>query len=132
MGDLLTNLGLAERGGIAVVSSRDIARVYEKRHDNVLRDIKNIIAKDIKWGKQNYEESFYVEPQNGQIYREYFITRDGLTFLIMGYTGKKAMKFKISYITAFNTMQQKLQISQASMSYKEKLKALIAEIEANE
>ncbi len=40
----LMALGLTEQDGKGVVSSRDIARVFEKRHDNVIRDIRNIIG----------------------------------------------------------------------------------------
>ena len=38
----------------------------------------------------------------------YEITRDGFTLLAMGFTGKKAMQFKIKYIAAFNEMEAKL------------------------
>lgn len=34
----------------------------------------------------------------------YCITRDGFTLLAMGFTGKKALAFKLAYIDAFNAM----------------------------
>jgi Rha family phage regulatory protein len=104
----LMNLGLTERDGKIVVSSRDIARVFEKRHDNVVRDIKNIIANDIEWGTLNFEDTSYKD-SCGRDQTEYIITRDGFTIIAMGYTGDKAMKFKKAYIAAFNEMERKLQ-----------------------
>jgi Rha family phage regulatory protein len=102
-----TNLGLVERDGKVVVSSRDVARVFEKRHDHVLRDIKNILENDAKWGVPNFGESSYANEQNKQ-QPEYLITRDGFTLLVMGYTGEKAMGFKKAYIAAFNDMENRL------------------------
>ncbi len=32
------------------------------------------------------------------------ITKDGLTLLVMGFTGKKALAFKLAYIDAFHAM----------------------------
>ena len=36
------------------------------------------------------------------------MTRDGFTLLAMGFTGKKALEWKIRYIQAFNEMERKL------------------------
>lgn len=93
-------LGLTEQDGKGVVSSRDIARVFEKRHDNVIRDIRNIIGNDPKWGLLNFEESNYINEQN-HIQPSYVLNRDGFTILVMGYTGEKALSFKKAYIAAF-------------------------------
>jgi len=38
----------------------------------------------------------------------YYITRDGFTLLVMGYTGEKAMRFKEAYIKQFNAMERAL------------------------
>ena len=121
MDNQLMALGLTEHDGKVVVSSRDIARVFEKRHDNVIRDIRNIIGNDAKWGLLNFEESNYINEQN-HIQPSYLITRDGFTLLVMGYTGAKAMAFKKAYIAAFNEMERSL----APRSYKAALLALVA------
>ena len=52
--------------------------------------------------------SVYKNDPNGRAYPEYLITRDGLTLLVMGYTGPKAMAFKLAYIRRFNEMEQAL------------------------
>lgn len=38
----------------------------------------------------------------------YYMNRDGFTLLVMGYTGEKAMKFKLAYIRQFNAMEKAL------------------------
>lgn len=128
MDNRLINLGLTVRDGKAVVSSRDIARVFEKEHKHVMRDVRGIIENDPSWGQSNFGHTPYLEPQNGQTYYEYAITRDGFTLLVMGYTGEKAMQFKKAYIAAFNEMERRL----APRNYKEALLALIAAEEVRE
>lgn len=91
---------------INVVSSLDIAETFGKRHDNVLKDIREMECSD-EFRLLNFEESTYL---NEQKHRQpmYYITRDGFTLLVMGYTGEKAMKFKEAYIRQFNNMEKLL------------------------
>lgn len=91
-------LGIFISNDRPVVSSRDIARVFEKRHDNVIRDIENLECSK-SFSLLNFEESTY-ETEWGKEYPEYLITRDGFTFLAMGFTGAKAAEFKEKYIAA--------------------------------
>lgn len=89
-------------------NSRIIAEVFEKRHDNVQRDIRALIAANPEWGVLNFEEAPYVDAQNGQTYQMYEMTRDGYSMLVMGFTGKKAMDWKIKFLAAFNAMEERL------------------------
>lgn len=93
----------------AMTTSQNIAEVFGKRHDNVLRAIDNLV-KDLpsEWGVLNFEEGVEADQQNGQEYRYFNITRDGFVMLVMGFTGKKATEFKLAYIEAFNAMEKKL------------------------
>ena len=127
MDNQLMNLGLTERDGKAVVSSRDIARVFEKEHRRVLQDIRTIAENDPVWGLHNFVHSSYTNEQN-KSQPEYLITRDGFTLLVMGYTGEKAMRFKKAYIAAFNEMESRF----APRNYKEALLALVAAEEKKE
>jgi len=99
---------ITNQNGNLVISSREVARNFEKRHDNVLKDIDDLI----KGSPQNlgylFIESEYEHEQNKQIYREYLLTRDGFTLLAMGFTGQKALNWKLKYIEAFNKMEQAL------------------------
>lgn len=88
-----------------VVSSLDIAEHFGKNHKNVLRDIHDILA------AQNRATKFYQETthQNrGKDYKAYLMNRDGFSLLAMGFTGKKALQWKLKYIEAFNEMEETL------------------------
>jgi Rha family phage regulatory protein len=101
--------------GKAVTTSRKVADVFEKKHCDVLRTIRELeIPEDYR--ERNFALSVYEQPNpsggNPIKHPEYLITRDGFTILAMGFTGKKAMQFKIAYINAFNTMEEQLQTRQ--------------------
>jgi len=94
--------------GIPTTTSADVARHFGKRHDNVIRDIRNLLPQLPDWGVLNFAETPYTDPQNGQTYPAYRITRDGFTLLAMGFTGQKALGFKLAYIEAFNRLEREL------------------------
>ncbi|MBB2775710.1 UNVERIFIED_ORG: Rha family phage regulatory protein [Comamonas terrigena] len=92
--------------------STDVARHFGKQHYNVLRDIDNLRAQLDEDHALNFEEMVIeVEIGNGATRKDraYRLTRDGFTLLAMGFTGKKALAFKLAYIDAFNRMEAELQ-----------------------
>lgn len=94
--------------GKAVTTSRKIAEVFEKQHKDVLRAIRELEMPE-DFGQRNFAPSEYEATNNlGKTvkYPEYLITKDGFSLLVMGFTGKKAMEFKIAFINAFNTMEE--------------------------
>lgn len=97
-------INVLRQDGNLVVSSREVANNFGKNHQHVLRDID-----ELKRGVQNWTGLFipssYKHEQNKQEYREYLLTRDGFTLLAMGFTGKKALAWKLKYIEAFNKME---------------------------
>lgn len=105
MNKLITNpeYNLYERDGKAFCSSRQIAETFGKRHDNVLMDTRNLECSE-QFRLLNFKESSYKNSQNKN-QPEYLMTKDGFTFLVMGYRGKKAAAFKESYIQRFNEME---------------------------
>ncbi len=89
--------------GKAVTSSMKVAEVFGKRHDNVIRDIDNLLKDKSVAARLNFEECFKInELANGKKERYFEMDRDGFTLLAMGFTGKQALQFKLSYIDAFN------------------------------
>ena len=90
----------------AVTSSLKVAEMFHKRHDNVLRDIRNLDCSE-EFRLLNFGESRYMNEQK-HYQPMYYMTKDGFTFLVMGYTGKKAAEFKEDYIKAFNLMENTL------------------------
>jgi len=92
-----------------VTSSRYVARDFEKGHREVLRAIDNIIKSEaVQDCTTLFYETTYVHEQNKQEYRQYLMNRDGFALLVMGFTGRKAMQFKMKYINAFNQMEKVL------------------------
>ena len=92
----------------AVTTSLQVAETFNKNHRDVLAAID-----DLKEGvAENYADLFYedsyIHPQNKQKYRQIIMNRDGFTLLAMGFTGQKALKFKLKYIEAFNQMEELL------------------------
>jgi Rha family phage regulatory protein len=87
--------------GKDVTTSVIVAEVFGKEHRSVLRDIENLQCSN-HFRVHNFVHTPYVHPQNGQKYHYYEITRDGFSFLAMGYTGAKAAEFKEKFINEFN------------------------------
>ena len=92
--------------GKIVTSSQAVAYYFEKQHRNVLRAIRGMLKNENT--KEMFYEYLYTDKQNDQTYPAFLMTRDGFTLLAMGFTGKKALEWKIRYIQAFNEMERKL------------------------
>ena len=92
--------------GELVVSSRQVAENFGKEHSKVIRSIEGIANFGDTQGM--FHKVSYVNEQNGQEYKEYLMNRDGFSLLVMGFTGKEAMAWKLKYIEAFNAMEKKL------------------------
>lgn len=105
----MNDIILSMQNGEPVVSSRQIAESFEKRHDHVMRDIEDIMKGLPKNGDTPmFYKTEYTHEQNGQTYPMYMMNRDGFTLLAMGFTGKAALEWKLKYIAAFNEMEKKL------------------------
>lgn len=89
----------ADGNGVVRADSLVVAKIFEKRHDNVVRDIRNLDCSE-EFRLLNFEESSYTNLQ-GHRQACFNMTRDGFVFLVMGYRGKKAASFKEAYIKRF-------------------------------
>ena len=108
---------LSTQNGEPVASSRQIAENFEKRHDHVMRDI-DTFKKDVP----NFGEMFFeaeAPDSYGRPQRTYLMNRDGFSLLVMGFTGKAALEWKLKYIAAFNEMEKKLSTPQMPKLSKE-------------
>ena len=92
-----------------VTTSKHISTVFGKRHDNIIRDIKALIIEQDcgEFALLNFEETSYVD-EWGRKQPMYQMTKNGFLLLVMGYRTKKAMKFKVEFIKAFDLMRDKL------------------------
>lgn len=105
---VVSDFGVTALKGVPVVSSRSVAENFNKRHDHVLRDIKNIVDSLPKNGESDWQNNFIASTykDRGKKYPEYLLTRDGFSLLAMGFNGKKAIEFKVRYINRFNEMEK--------------------------
>jgi Rha family phage regulatory protein len=95
-----------------MATSLQVAKHFGKDHNHVLRDIKNLIPNLPKgWAASNFGPMLIdVEIGNGAIRQDpaYRMTRDGFSLLAMGFTGEKALAWKLKYLEAFNAMEREL------------------------
>jgi Rha family phage regulatory protein len=113
-----------------VTTSKNVAENFDKNHQHVLRDIRNLLKEDVSSFGQMFKEGS--EPDSyGRHQKVYYMNRDGFTLLAMGFTGKKALEFKLAYIEQFNRMEQRLH-KQLPGTYKEALLQLIEKEEEKE
>lgn len=102
----LTN-AVAVSNGKVTTTSLKIAEVFCKPHKDVLKAIRSLETPE-DFNRRNFSPVEYSDAK-GEKRPAYCITKDGFTLLAMGFTGAKAMQFKIAYIEAFNAMERELQ-----------------------
>lgn len=122
----MDELVLVSKKGNPITTSLLVAKRFGKQHKNVIRDIKTIMEKDSaqNWA-QFYHSGSYVDP-SGKRNDMFYMNRDGFSLLVMGFTGKEALQFKLDFINAFNQMEAKLKQQQLPQNYLDALKALVA------
>lgn len=92
--------------GKVVTSSLSVASYFRKQHKNVIQKIASLEC-SAEFTELNFQPSDYTDV-SGRKLPCYQITRDGFAFLAMGFTGKRAARFKEAYINAFNQMERSL------------------------
>lgn len=116
-----------------VTSSLQVAETFRKQHKHVLEAIDELKQGLAENSADLFYEDIYVHPQNKQSYRQVIMNRDGFTLLAMGFTGQKALQFKLKYIEAFNQMEKEIQQPKLPTSKRElAMLALSANEETNE
>jgi len=122
----IQELGIFEKGNDAWVSSRDIAKLFDKEHSHVLRDIETKLIPHVsdEFWKSNFGSSKYTDSR-GKRQPMYLMNRKSFAMVVMGFTGKKAIKFKEEYIEAFEAMYNVIETRLLSkVGYKEMTSAI--------
>lgn len=115
------DLGIILHNDTLVVDSLTVADVFNKEHKRVLRDIRKRIDElenlEFNGGKiapvaeialdSYFAEGEYTDPK-GEIRPIYYMTQKGFTLLVMGYTGQRALEYKVAYIEQFEQMKKVL------------------------
>lgn len=89
-----------------VTTSLVVSQIFDKRHSDVLRQIQKMILANAKV-RRLFVSSNYIDEQ-GKDRVMFVMNRDGFCLLAMGFTGTKALEFKLAYINAFNEMEKRL------------------------
>ena len=104
-----------------ITTSILVAEKFERNHRDILRAIKKLDCSQ-EFNERNFALVEYVDAK-GEKRPMYQMTKDGFVFLVMGFTGSKAAKFKEDYINAFNEMHDYINSEQKQV-YKEYVDAL--------
>lgn len=129
----MTDLVFKGRNDQVLTNSLLVAEKFGKEHKHVLDAIRELIQGCAETSADPmFVETTYVNEQNRQEYPMFVMNRDGFTLLAMGFTGKKALKFKLDYIAAFNAMERSLKEIKTPQTYAEALRRLADEVEAKE
>lgn len=118
----------------AVTSTTNVAKNFKREHHNVMKSVE-ALKKDVV----NFNEMFFETTEPDSYNRErkvYLMNRDGFTLLAMGFTGKRAMEFKLKYIEAFNDMEKKLSkpinntklLLETALKHEEKIEAIETDV----
>lgn len=95
------------RRGEAFTTSIKVNEIFEdKAHREILRTIDNLTVQNCAV-KKMFRETSYTNAR-GRTYRMFEMNRDGFSLLVMGFTGEKALEWKLKFIEAFNLMEKKL------------------------
>jgi len=113
-----------QSGDRLIVTSLEISNHFGKRHDDVLKAVRNIECSQ-EFARRNFAVCSYQDGNQRQR-PMYEITRDGFTLLCMGFTGPEAMVWKERYIEAFNQMEAALR--QPPEQLKRMVEALAGEV----
>ncbi|HBG3536985.1 TPA: phage antirepressor KilAC domain-containing protein [Clostridioides difficile] len=133
----MKNLTIIKQNNQFLVESREVAELIEKKHDNLLRDIrgyKKILEDSSNLKSQDFFiESTYINTQN-KIQPCYLLTKKGCDMVANKMTGEKGIIFTAIYVTKFEEMEKVLKEQQPKLptTYKEALQHLIEQVEVNE
>lgn len=115
-----------------VTDSRSVAEHFGKEHKHVLEAIDNLVAQNSATKNMFLRQT---REYRGRDFRYYLMNRDGFSLLVMGFTGKAALNWKLKYIEAFNMMEKEITNKSAlaiPKDYPSALRALADEYEKNQ
>lgn len=91
------------KGDRPITTSLKVAEVLDKRHDNVMRDVRNLKISN-EFRSLNFEEPDYID-KNGDVRPMFEMTKTGFTFQVLGYSDERSLAFRERYIAAFEELE---------------------------
>ncbi len=90
----------------AMTNSLLVAEKFEKQHKDVLEAVRKLTSAENSADLSQMFAEVELPDTYGRMRPAYIMNRDGFSLLVMGFTGEKALRFKLEYIDAFNKMEQ--------------------------
>lgn len=103
--------------GKAMTNSLLVAQGFGKQHKDVLETVRNLTSAEFSADLSQMFAEVELPDAYGRLQPAYIMNRDGFSLLVMGFTGKRAMQFKIDFINAFNQMEDKLRAPQPALDF---------------
>lgn len=128
---------LVEKDGTQVVSSREVAKIFDESHENIINNIKLLIHRLIETEhnpEEYFKENSYINKYNIRD-KEYLLTKSGFMLVSMELSSNKSDECKLQYIEQFNKMLDsitKQSRKTVAQNYKQGLRNLIEKLEGNE
>lgn len=110
-----------------LMSSREIAKLCEKRHDNVLRDIERLNVTYTEMGFLKIKETLYTHEQNGMQYREFLLNRAQCVDLVSGYRADMRIRINRRWMELEEQIRQPVHAVPQTLSEALRLAADLAE-----
>ncbi|PPD36774.1 MAG: hypothetical protein CTY18_03030 [Methylomonas sp.] len=103
------NLLVEQSAGQVFTTSLKVAEHFQKQHRNVRRSIEKLLTdlNKSEFAALNFERSTYID-STGRTFPMYRLTHDGSAILAMGFSGHKALQWKIIFLNAFREMERQL------------------------
>ena len=122
-------------GNKDVTTSLIVADIFGKMHKNVIADIEKLEC-SVEFNRLNFQPISYTDTMNRE-QKAYEMTKDGFSFLVMGYTGDKASRFKEDFIAEFNRREALLKnedyiIAKAFLLLEARKKDLESQVQAKD
>ncbi len=118
------NIVYKENNGQILTNSLLVAEKFSKQHKHVIDTIRKLISSAGN-SAQFFVSTTYID-ESGKKNLMYVMNRDGFTLLAMGFTGEKALQFKLDYIEAFNKMEQTIKKGCSLPNFEDPIEAALA------
>lgn len=107
----MNELQVIRHGAAEVVDSRDVARMVEKPHNDLMKSIRSY-CEYLGQGDFSQSDFFipatYINSQNKEM-PCYLLTKKGCDMVANKMTGEKGVLFTAAYVTAFEKMRERIQ-----------------------
>lgn len=107
----MTDLQVIDHGGVEVVDSREVARMIDRPHNDLMKTIRTYADYISTAGDFSLSDFFLpgdYRDSTGRTLPCYYLTKKGCDMVANKMTGEKGVLFTAAYVTAFEKMREKL------------------------